>query len=107
MKYTHFQNLETLQEVPEKGILSRTIFDDEHVKIVLFAFAEGEELSEHTASMPAIMHFLRGEAHVTLGEDKHQMSTGAWVQMPPGLKHSIQAKTPVVMLLSLIKSESE
>lgn len=107
MKYTHFQNLETLQEVPEKGILSRTIFDDEHVKIVLFAFAEGEELSEHTASMPANMHFLRGEAHVTLGEDKHQMSAGAWVQMPPGLKHSIQAQTPVVMLLSLIKSESE
>jgi hypothetical protein len=28
---------------------------------------------------------------------------GTWVHMPAGLKHGIQAKTPVVMLLMLLK----
>ncbi len=45
-------------EVPTDGTLSRTIHQDERLKVVLFAFSAGQELSEHTASMPAIMHFL-------------------------------------------------
>ena len=54
---------------PEKGILSRTLYNDDRVKAVIFGFAQGEELSEHTASMPAILHFLQGEAKLTLGDD--------------------------------------
>ena len=88
---------------PEKGILSRTLVSDDRMKAVIFGFAQGEELSEHTASMPAILHFLQGEATVTLGDDRHEAKTGTWVHMPAGLKHSIQAKTPVVMLLMLLK----
>jgi quercetin dioxygenase-like cupin family protein len=53
--------------------------------------------------MPAVLQFLQGEATVTLGNDKHEARPGTWVHMPPGLKHSIQAKTPVVMLLLLPK----
>jgi len=40
---------------------------------------------------------------VTLGDDKHEAKAGTWVHMPTGLRHSIQAKTPVVMLLLLLK----
>ena len=70
---------------------------------MIFGFGQGEELSEHTASMPAVVHFLQGEATVTLGEDTLQAKPGTWVHMPTGLRHSIQAKTPVVMLLLLVK----
>jgi len=45
---------------PGKGILSRTLFNDDRLKVVGFGFAQGEELSEHTASMPAILLFLQG-----------------------------------------------
>jgi quercetin dioxygenase-like cupin family protein len=103
--YTHFSDLAKEVQPPDKGILSRTLLNDDRLKVVLFGFAQGEELSEHTASMPAIMHFLQGEATVTLGDDRHEATAGTWVHMPAGVRHSIQAKTPVVMLL-LLRKES-
>lgn len=88
---------------PDQGILSRTLYQDDRVKAVVFGFAQNEELSEHTASMPAILQFIRGEATLTLGADTHQAQPGTWIHMPPGLTHSIRATTPVVMLLLLLK----
>ena len=101
--YTHFSDLVKEVQPPDKGILSRTLYNDDWLKAVLFGFAQGEELSEHTASMPAVLHFLQGEARVTLGDDTLEAQPGTWVHMPKGLRHSIQAKTPVVMLLLLLK----
>jgi quercetin dioxygenase-like cupin family protein len=101
--YTHFSDLTQQIQPPDKGILSRTLFNDDRLKVVGFGFAQGEELSEHTASMPAVLHFLRGEATVTLGDDRHEVKPGTWVHMPTGLRHSIQTRTPVVMLLMLMK----
>src|SRR5215208_1117481 len=89
--------------LPTDGTLSRTIHQDEHLKAVLFGFAAGQELSEHTASMPAIMHFLSGEADVIIGSDRHNATAGSWIYMPAELPHSISAKTPLVMLLLLLK----
>jgi quercetin dioxygenase-like cupin family protein len=101
--YTHISDLAKEVQPPDKGILSRTLFNDDRLKAVLFGFAKGEELSEHTASMPAVLHFLQGEAKLTLGDDTVEARPGTWVHMPEGLRHSIQAKTPVVMLLLLLK----
>ena len=53
--------------------------------------------------MPAVLHFLQGEAKLTLGDDTLEARPGTWSHMPRGLRHSIQAKTPVVMLLLLLK----
>jgi quercetin dioxygenase-like cupin family protein len=88
---------------PADGIISRTIYQDDRIKAVLFGFGGGQELSEHTASKPAVMHFLSGEADVTLGSKPLAATAGTWVHMAAGLPHSIVAKTPVVMLLLLLK----
>jgi quercetin dioxygenase-like cupin family protein len=101
--YTFCANLGSEIEPPPDGTLSRTVFHDERLKVVLFGFSAGQELSEHTASSPAMMHFLRGEADVTLGPDKLAAGVGTWIHMPAQLPHSICAKTPVVMLLLLLK----
>ena len=101
--YTHVLDVAKEAQPPEKGILSRTIYNDDRIKAVVFGFGQGEELSEHTASMPAILHFLHGEAKLTLGDDTLEAKPGTWVHMPNGMPHSIQAKTPVVMLLLLLK----
>jgi quercetin dioxygenase-like cupin family protein len=101
--YTHFSDLVKEVQPPDRGTLSRTLYSDDRLKAVAFGFAQGEELSEHTASMPAVLHFLQGEARLTLGDDTLEARPGTWVHMPAGLKHSIQAKTPVVMLLLLLK----
>jgi quercetin dioxygenase-like cupin family protein len=101
--YTHFSDLAKEVQPPDKGILSRTLYSDDRLKAVLFGFGQGEELSEHTASMPAVLHFLQGEAKLALGDDTVEARPGTWVHMPAGLRHSIQAKSPVVMLLLLVK----
>src|SRR5215472_12309011 len=101
--YTHCSDLTKEVQPPDKGILSRTLFSDDRLKVVLFGFAPGEELSEHTASMPAVQHFLQGEARLSLGDDTLEAKPGTWVHMPKGLRHSVQAKTAVVMLLLLLK----
>ncbi len=91
-------------EVPADSILSRTLFSSDRVKVVLFGFAAGQELSEHTASMPAILHVLSGTARLTLGGDTRSAGPGTWVHMPAWLKHSVYAETPVVLLLLLLKA---
>ena len=100
----HLVNLADTVTPPPDGIISRTIYQDERVKAVAFGFGAGQELSEHTASTPAIMHFLAGESQVTLGPDTVEATAGTWTHMPAQLPHSIRTKSPVVMLLTLLKS---
>ena len=94
---------EETPEVPGQSILSRTFFEDQQMKAILFAFAPGQELSEHTASHPAILHFVRGEADLTLGGEQHPAGPGTWVHLEANLTHSVRARTPVQMLLLLFK----
>lgn len=101
--YTHIIDLAKEVEPPTDGILTRALLNDEAVKAVIFGFGQGEELSEHTASMPAILHFIQGQATLTLGDDTVQAHAGTWIHMSAELKHSVHAETPVVMLLLLLK----
>lgn len=101
--YTYVAGLAREAEPPADGILSRTLYNDDRVKAVIFGFGAGQELSEHTASMPAVLHFVEGEATLTLGDDTLEAKPGTWVHMPAKLQHSIRAATPVVMLLLLLK----
>jgi quercetin dioxygenase-like cupin family protein len=102
-KYTFITDIAE-QDVPSDGILSRTVHNDEQVKAVLFGFGPGQELSEHTASVPAIIHVLRGEAELGLGDDVIEAKAGSWVHMPAQLRHRVLAKTSVVMLLLMLKA---
>ncbi len=88
-----------IPELQPDSIISRTIYTDDQIKVILFAFAPGQELSEHTASVPATLHFLEGEAQLILGEDEHEAMPGTWVHMPAKLPHSVYANALVKMLL--------
>ena len=102
--YKYLANLsDALPDIPPDSIVSRSIYAGEDVKVTLFGFAAGQELSEHTASTPAIIHFLQGEADLILGSERMLAGPGAWAHMPAHLPHSIVARTPVVMLLVLIQ----
>ncbi len=103
--YTYIPSLSNLlPDTPPDSITSRTLYTDERVKAVLFRFATGQELSEHTASQPAILHIVEGEADVTMGDDTMPVHAGTWIHMSPNLRHGIVAKTPLTMLLLLIKA---
>ena len=101
--YNYFEDLATSVTIAKDSIVSRTLRSDTNGKSIVFGFDAGQEMSEHTAAVPAIMHFLSGEADITLGSEAKSASAGTWVWMPAHLPHSIVAKTPVVMMLTLFK----
>ena len=102
--HTLIPNLpDLIESIQPDSIISRTFYKDDQVTAVLFAFDAGQELSEHTASQSAIIHILRGEATITLGDETHEVGPDAWLHMPPRETHSVSARTPLIMLLLLLK----
>ena len=91
-----------LPEITPDTIVSRTLYDGEQVRAIVFGFAPGQELSEHTASKRALLYFVRGEAVLTLGGETMPARTGTFVEMDPHLSHSIAAQTETVMLLLML-----
>lgn len=104
--FTLVRDLLAFQPIPEDGILTRQVHEDDRLRVVMFTFSAGQRLSEHTAGTTAILHFLSGEAVVTLGDQTIDVQTGAWVRMDPGLRHAVVTKSPVVMLLTLVKKDA-
>ena len=85
-----------------RGIHSQTLYDGPDLRLVLFAFAPGEELSEHTAARPAVVHVLDGEGDAIVGGEQCALGPGTWFRMPAGTAHSIRARTPLRMALYLL-----
>jgi len=104
MDYRYIASMAAEVAPPPDGILSRTLHDDDRLRVVLFGFSEGQQLSEHTASVPAVLHLLEGEAVLKLGQDEIQAKAGAWAYMRPKLPHGIVAKTPLILLLLMLKA---
>jgi quercetin dioxygenase-like cupin family protein len=102
LEYRYIDDLDRPVEIPPNGILSRTVYSDATISMVLFGFDTGQALSEHTASRPALLQILRGEARLTLGSDTLEARAGSWVHMPAGLSHSVLATTPLVIQLVLL-----
>ena len=48
------------------GIVSRTLLRTATARVVLFGFAEGQELSEHTSTQQAMIQMLSGECEFSL-----------------------------------------
>ncbi len=102
---TVFRDLVAEAPVPARGILSQTLSNENGIELELFAFAPGEQLSEHTSARPAIIHILSGEADLTVGADAHHAIPGTWVRMSADTRHSVIARTALVMALYLLPGE--
>lgn len=88
---------------PDSGKQNIVLSDNEKSKVILFTFAAGSGLPEHAAPMHAIIQIVHGEADLTVGDQAVKGQVGTWIQMSPGTLHSIQAVTPLWMLLTLLK----
>jgi quercetin dioxygenase-like cupin family protein len=85
------------------GIVSRTLLNTANARVILFGFAEGQELSEHTSTQHAVVQIVSGECEFSLDGQWHTLKAGSLLHMPPNLRHAVQAKKPFSMLLTLIK----
>ena len=103
--YTAIPDVLEQIEVPQNGTLSKTVYQDTQLKVVLFAFDTDQELSEHTASTPAIIQVLSGSLTLKWGEDETWVQAGAWVHMQANVRHAVRALEPSVMLLTLLRQK--
>lgn len=85
----------------ENGIVSRTLLRTPNCRVVLFGFAAGQELSEHTSTQHALVQILSGECEFSLAGKPHSMKAGDLLYMPPNLPHAVCATQPFSMLLTL------
>jgi len=96
--------LADLVNYQEKAIVSRTLIDKKTGTVTLFAFDEGQGLSEHTAPFDALVHVLEGEAEVTISEKTIRLKEGEIVIMPANRPHALRAIKRFKMILMMIKS---
>ena len=87
------------------GIVSRTLLRTENMRVVLFGFSAGQELTEHTSTQHAIVQVLSGECDFSLGDQWHHLKAGELLYMPPNLRHAVKAMTQASMLLTLSKPD--
>ena len=99
------KDLETMVEFASDGIVSKTFLERPRVKMVMFSMANGQSLSEHTSSMPAAIHVLKGKGVVTLGTERHDAGPGTWIYMPAEQLHAVDAVEDLVFLLTLFRRE--
>lgn len=85
------------------SVVSREIVRGSTGTVSIFAFDEGEGLSEHTAPFDAIVQVVDGAVEVTISGEPLRLEEGEMVIMPAGLPHSLKALGRFKMLLTLIK----
>jgi quercetin dioxygenase-like cupin family protein len=88
----------------EGAVVSRTLLKRAGGTITLFAFDEGQSLSEHTAPFDAVSHVLEGEADITVAGTSHSVASGEMVLMPANQPHAVHARTRFKMLLTMVRS---
>lgn len=93
-----------LIEYQEGSVVSRTIIDKKAGTVTLFAFDEGEGLSEHTAPYDALVYIVDGEAEVTISSKSLVLSQGEMVVMPANKPHALRAVKRFKMVLTMIRS---
>ena len=96
--------LADLVEHQEGSVVSRTIVDRKTGTLTLFAFGEGQGLSEHTAPFDALVYLLEGEADVTISGKTLRLGPGEMVIMPANEPHALKAISRFKMMLVMIQS---
>jgi quercetin dioxygenase-like cupin family protein len=104
MPISEVNRLIELANYQEGAVVSRTLVSRATGTVTLFAFDEGQGLSEHTAPYDALAHLLEGEAEITVSGKPLRATAGEVVLMPAHQPHSLKALRRFKMLLTMIRS---
>ena len=97
-------NLSNFIAYQEDSVVSKTITNKDTGTVTLFAFSQGQGLSEHTAQFDALVYILDGESEIIISGKPIQVKQGEMVIMPANEPHSLKAIKKFKMLLVMIKS---
>jgi len=97
------QNLSAMIGYQEGSVVSRTLIKKKSGTLTLFAFDEGEGLSEHTSPYEALVQIVDGEANVTISGKEYHLKSGEVIFLPAGEPHGLKAPKQFKMLLTMIR----
>ncbi len=95
--------LDDLVDIQPDAVVSRTLMDADGGTVTLFAFDESQSLSEHSAPYDALVQVIEGELKIELGGETHEVIAGDSLMMPADVPHSLYAKKPTKMLLTMVR----
>ena len=96
-------HLAALVDYQDGSIVSREIIKGAAGKVMVFAFDQGEGLSEHTSPFNALVHIVDGEAEIIISGQAHPVSDGESILMPAQQPHALKAKKRFKMVLTMIR----
>jgi quercetin dioxygenase-like cupin family protein len=92
----------TAQVVYQEGqIVSRTLAQNSHHNLTLFAFEKGEEISAHESRGDALAFVLDGTGKFTIGGKEYILRAGEAILMPARIPHAVYAEERFKMLLTV------
>ena len=99
-------NLKEEIDYASGAVVSKTILKKESGNLTLFAFDQGQGLSEHTSPFDAVVQVVEGEGSFIIDGEIKTVKEGEMIIMPANIPHDVQAaKEPFKMLLVMIRSE--
>lgn len=96
------QNFVNAIEYQSNAIVSKTIIQNKSGSLTLFAFGQGQSLSEHTAPYDAFVMVLDGECIITIGGKENTVKAGEAIIMPANVPHALVAANNAKMFLVMI-----
>lgn len=94
----------SLVDYQQGAIVSREILNRPSGTITIFAFDEGQQLSEHTAPFDALVIVLDGQAEIRIAGQPHSALRGEMILMPANVPHSVKAIKKFKMILIMVRS---
>lgn len=104
MSDTQKSSLLDMVSYQDGAVVSRTLIDKKTGTVTLFAFGEGQGLSEHTAPFDALVQVIDGEAEITIAGKPYHLDAGEIIVMPAGVPHALKAARRFKMMLTMIRS---
>ena len=98
------QNINQIINFQEGSVVSKEIVNKPTGTVTLFAFAEGQGLSEHTAPYDALVIITEGLAEIIVSGIKYEIKASEMFLIPTNSPHSLKALHPFKMILTMIKS---
>ena len=83
------------------GIVSRTLLQTPEARVILFAFADGQELTTHSSHRRALVQVLSGECDFLYAGEWRRLTAGALLHLPPNHEHAVRAVGAFSVLLTL------
>jgi len=98
------QNLAGLVDYQQGSVVSREIIRKKTGTVTVFAFDQGQGLSEHIAPFDALVQVLDGRTEITISGKPYKLEAGEMIILPSGQVHAVRALSRFKMMLVMIKS---